>query len=130
MRSTASARSSSSQSSPCSPRFFTSDSFPPETKPMKRRQRLRLCSRIAAGAIFGLPGASVAPLGALSPAEWRYQQTLEIPASGLVRVDLPPATLNAARPGLDNLRVIDAKGAEVPFLIEQPAQQPGVRQRA
>ena len=95
---------------------------------MKRRHRL--CNRAVAGAILALLATGVAPLRALSPAEWRYQQALEVPVPGLVRVDLPPATLNAARPGLEDLRLIDATGAEVPFVIEEPAPQRGIRQRA
>jgi hypothetical protein len=68
--------------------------------------------------------------GALEPNEWRQQQTLDVPAAGLVRIDLPPAPLGAARPALEDLRVIDAAGNEVPFFLEQPAPQPELRQRA
>ena len=91
---------------------------------------LLLCNRAVGGAILALLAAGVAPLRAISPAEWRYQQTLEVPAAGLVRVDLPPATLNAARPALEDLRLIDSTGIEVPFVIEEPAPQRGIRQRA
>lgn len=100
---------------------------------MKQTHRLLLCNRAAAGAILAFVAflaVSVAPLRALAPAEWRYVQALEVPSPGLVRIDLPPATLNAARPGLEDLRLIDATGAEVPFLIEEPAPQPAIRQRA
>lgn len=96
---------------------------------MKLRHRLLLCNR-AAGAVLAFLAVSVAPLRALSPAEWRYGQALEVPAPGIMRVELPPATLNAARPGLEDLRLIDATGAEVPFLIEEPAPQPAIRQPA
>ena len=94
------------------------------------KPRHRLCNRAVAGAILALFAAGVAPLRALSPAEWRYHQALEVPAPGLVRIDLPPSTLNAARHGLEDLRLIDATGAEVPFVIEEPAPQRGIRQRA
>lgn len=97
---------------------------------MKQKQRIRLCNRAVAGAILALLVASVAPLRALSLAEWRYQQALDVQVPGLVRVALPPATLNAARPGLEDLRLIDATGAEVPFVIEEPAPQRAIRQRA
>jgi len=52
-----------------------------------------------------------------------------VPAPGLMRMDLPPATLNAARPELQDLRLLDAAGIEVPFLIEEPTPVPGSRQR-
>ncbi|MEQ1851927.1 MAG: DUF3999 family protein [Chthoniobacteraceae bacterium] len=95
---------------------------------MKKRHR-RLCNHAVAAAILAVLLAGSAPLHALSPAEWRYRQALEVPAPGLVRVDLPSATLNAARSGLEDLRLIDATGAEVPFLIEQPMPRPAIRQR-
>ena len=66
---------------------------------------------------------------ALSPAEWRFRQQLDVPAAGLVRLDLPPATLDAARPALEDLRLLDSAGQEVAFLIEQPATQPAAQRR-
>ncbi len=66
---------------------------------------------------------------ALSPSEWRYRQPLDVPAAGLVRIDLPPATLDAARPALEDLRLLDSAGQEVAFLIEQPAPQPAAQRR-
>ena len=66
---------------------------------------------------------------ALSPSEWRFQQPLNVPAAGLVRIDLPPATLDAARPALEDLRLSDSSGQEVAFLIEQPGPQPAAQRR-
>ena len=65
------------------------------------------------------------PLHALTPNAWRHRQTLDVLAGGLVRAELPPDTLNAARSGLEDLRVLDATGNEVPFLIERPEPRPG-----
>ena len=56
---------------------------------------------------------------AFDPNEWRNTQTLEIPAKGLVRVNVPATTLNAAQPGLEDLRIIDSTGNQVPYLIER-----------
>ncbi|MEA3212023.1 MAG: hypothetical protein QOE70_5080 [Chthoniobacter sp.] len=89
-----------------------------------RRLRFRKLSALLALLAFA------APVGALAPGEWRHQQTVEVPAAGLVRMDLPPATLSAARPGLEDLRILDAGGNEVPFLIERPAPQPATLRRA
>ncbi|MGI9114702.1 MAG: hypothetical protein DLM73_10865 [Chthoniobacterales bacterium] len=58
---------------------------------------------------------------AFAPDEWQFRQTINVPAAGLVRVNLPAETLNAARPNLADLRVIDASGNEVPYFIDQPA---------
>src|SRR5207248_3273557 len=44
---------------------------------------------------------------------------LEVPAKGLVRVNVPAATLDAAQPGLEDLRVVDSTGNQIPYLIER-----------
>src|SRR5689334_24281970 len=56
---------------------------------------------------------------AFEPNEWSNTQTLEVPAKGLVRVNVPTATLDAAQPGLEDLRIIDSTGNQVPYLIER-----------
>jgi Protein of unknown function (DUF3999) len=61
---------------------------------------------------------------AFDPNEWGNTQALEVPAKGLVRVNVPAATLDAARPGLEDLRVIDSTGNQVPYLIERLLPDP------
>lgn len=56
--------------------------------------------------------------------EWQQRQSFEVPAPGLVALKLPPATLDALRPGLEDLLVVDADGREQPFLIQRPAPEP------
>src|SRR4051812_42053164 len=56
---------------------------------------------------------------AFDPNEWRNAQALEIPAKGLVRVNVPIATLDAAQPGLEDLRIIDSNANQIPYLIER-----------
>ena len=51
--------------------------------------------------------------------EWRNTQALEVPAKGLVRVSVPAATLDAAQTGLEDLRIVDSTGNQVPYLIER-----------
>ena len=61
---------------------------------------------------------------AFEPNEWRQTQALNVPAaSGLVRVNLPATTLDAAQPGLQDLRIVDTAGDQVPYLIERPAPE-------
>ncbi|PYI79884.1 MAG: hypothetical protein DMF05_08260, partial [Verrucomicrobia bacterium] len=67
---------------------------------------------IAASAIFVAAQTCLA----FDPNEWRNTQTLEIPAAGLVHVNLPATTLDAAQPGLEDLRIVDSKGDQVPYL--------------
>jgi hypothetical protein len=56
--------------------------------------------------------------------EWQQRQLIEVPAPGLVKAALPPETLDALRPSLEDLRLADSTGIEVPFLIERPAPGP------
>ena len=90
------------------------------------------CSgNVALGALASL-AALIAVAGnalALSPSEWRFRQPFAVPAAGLIRIDLPPDTIGAARPALEDLRLLDSTGQEVAFLIEQPAPQPAAQLR-
>jgi hypothetical protein len=63
-----------------------------------------------------LPAVSSAGL----PADWQREQPFNVPASGLVKLSLPVDTLDAARPALEDLRLCDGAGNEVPYLIERP----------
>src|SRR6266513_6230381 len=56
---------------------------------------------------------------AFDPNEWRNTQALEVPAKGLVRVNVPAGTLDAAQPELEDLRVVDSTRNQVPYLIER-----------
>jgi hypothetical protein len=75
---------------------------------------------------FGLTGLWVAALlcagslSAVTSTEWRFSQAVDVPASGLVRVNLPAATLGVARPDLGDVRILDSAGNEVSYLIDQP----------
>lgn len=65
--------------------------------------------------------SSLSAAGATLPAEWQHDQPFEVPETGLVRFSLPLATLDASRPALEDLRLYDDAGNEVPFLLERPA---------
>jgi Protein of unknown function (DUF3999) len=72
-----------------------------------------------------LPGVCVAMMAASALAgapiaEWQYLQDVTVPAPGLTKLNLPPATLDAAQPNLADLRLLDPVGREVPFLVEKP----------
>ena len=54
------------------------------------------------------------------PADWQREQPFNVPAPGLVKLSLPVETLDAARPALEDLRLYDDAGNEVPYLIEHP----------
>lgn len=75
---------------------------------------LRSCAVFAA-----LCCAAPACLGA-DFAEWHQRASFEVAAPGLHRVALTPAMLEAARPGLEDLRLADPSGSEIPFVIHIP----------
>lgn len=76
---------------------------------------------LACAALSGM----AASLHAFPVNEWRHRQTLDIPTGGLMRVELAPETLDAARSGLEDLRLLDAAGNEVPYLVERPVPRSG-----
>jgi len=59
-------------------------------------------------------------LRSMTSNEWRFSQAIDVRATGLVRVNVPPETLNAARPDLADVRIADGAGREVPYLIDRP----------
>ncbi len=64
------------------------------------------------------------------PAEWQHTQQFEVATPGLVKIILPVDTLDAARPALEDLRLCDDAGNELPFLITRPAPSPKAVQSA
>ena len=85
---------------------------------MKRTPRSHLPHNFCA--IVALTTLIVAQSGlAFDRNEWRNTQTLEVPTKGLVRVNLPAETLEASQPGLEDLRIIDSAGNQVPYLTER-----------
>jgi hypothetical protein len=61
------------------------------------------------------------PAVALDSSAWKTQQSIDVPKAGAVKLTLPPETLDAARPGLEDLRIIDAEGRETPYYTEKAA---------
>ncbi len=75
-------------------------------------------SRIACSLMALLSCASAIAAG--WPGDWRYEQQFSVAAPGLVKFSLPLETLDKARPALEDLRLYDEAGGELPFLIERP----------
>ena len=67
--------------------------------------------------LFGVSAAA-----ANLPSDWQRDQSFDVSTTGLVKMSLPVETLDAARPSLEDLRLYDNAGNEVPYLIERPAQ--------
>jgi hypothetical protein len=62
-------------------------------------------------------------LFSFEPNEWRQTQTLDVARPGLVRVKLPAVTLDVAQSGLEDLRLVDQAGNQVPYLVERPVPE-------
>jgi hypothetical protein len=67
----------------------------------------------------------VSAIAANLPSDWQRVQSFDVSTAGLVKINLPIETLDAARPELEDLRLYDEAGNEVPYLIERsmPAEQ-------
>lgn len=84
---------------------------------------------------FVLLGLSAALSGtvtfALDATTWQHEQSFEVSASGITRLELPAETLNASRAGLQDLRLLSPTGVETPYIIERfsltPPREAAVR---
>src|ERR1039457_4529733 len=84
----------------------------------------RYISCVAGLCIFLTACASSGQAASL-PVDWQHEQHFDVSAPGLLKLSLPLSTLDAARPALEDLRLYDNAGMEVPYLIERP--RPGGR---
>jgi hypothetical protein len=75
---------------------------------------------IGIGLALGSDGRALG--AALNPNEWKFRQTLEVPQAGLLKVALPPSTLDVARSDLADLRLVNARGEEIPYAIHITAR--------
>lgn len=92
---------------------------------MKRLNRL-LTNGICGGMLLaGLPAFT-----ANLPSDWPHVQTFNLAATGLVKINLPVETLDAARPALEDLRLYDDAGNEIPYLLTRPLPSPKIIQDA
>jgi hypothetical protein len=60
-------------------------------------------------------------VNAALPSDWQHEQSFNMTAPGLVKFSLPAEILNAVRPALEDLRLYDDAGNELPFFIERPS---------
>lgn len=98
---------------------------------MNARRSNDLVARPAAwiALVLGLLGTVVLRAGDLST-DWRFEQSLAIPQAGFLKVSLPAETLGSARPMLEDLRLVDPTGREVPYVIERSQAAAPIAQRA
>jgi hypothetical protein len=80
----------------------------------------RLTTLLSAAVVLALPLQA----GPFANADWRRRQELAVTQPGLVRVALPVETLEAARPDLADLRLVDPAGGEMAFALERTELAP------
>jgi hypothetical protein len=64
------------------------------------------------------------------PSAWQHEQPFTVPSPGLIKLSLPVETLDAARPGLEDLRLYDEAGNEAPYWVAHPVPVIRTRQPA
>ena len=62
----------------------------------------------------------VSAIAANLPSDWQRVQSFDVSTTGLVKMSLPIETLDAARPELEDLRLYDEAGNEVPVFDRTP----------
>jgi hypothetical protein len=67
-----------------------------------------------------------APVLGQSHEHWKYRQELRVPSAGLVRAGIPWETLDALRPNLGDLRLVNPDGVETSFAVDRPFSIPPV----
>jgi hypothetical protein len=90
---------------------------------MKLRLKLPVRAAEWSGVLLWLALGSVA-VAADSRREWSHRQTVMVEQAGLVEVALPPATTEVARVDLGDLRLDDASGREVAYVVERGEMTP------
>ncbi len=80
----------------------------------------KLLRPLRKSAAFVALTSAISAFAAVVPTEWRHRQEINVPTSGVVRVELPDATFDAAAPDLRDIRLLDPEGREVPLLLDQP----------
>jgi len=64
--------------------------------------------------------AATSGFSAITPTEWSHRQSLTVATPGLTKIAVPAATFDANQPGLADLRMIDATGQEISYLLDTP----------
>ena len=78
------------------------------------------------GIVLAVMLGAASALGAAGFSAWQQRADLAVPEPGLMEVSLAPAVLDAARPGFEDLRLVDPQGVELPFLVQRLVPEPAV----
>ncbi|MEO7413256.1 MAG: hypothetical protein ABIZ81_07850 [Opitutaceae bacterium] len=90
---------------------------------MKNPSR-RLCRSPIGSALLALL-VTARVVAAITPTEWQHRQPINVAAPGLIKVTLPAATFDVAQPQLADLRLTDASGQELAYLLDRDQRADG-----
>jgi hypothetical protein len=131
---TMSAVATASWTAPVLWRFAGSESLKPRAKSgrgLPHSKTWRRADNLLCAAVISVFTLLATPtLNAALPGEWEREQSFDVATPGLLKLSLSVATLDSARAGLEDLRLCDDAGNEVPFLILHPAPASKVIQPA
>lgn len=117
---TASTGATASWTAPALWRFDGRELLATQTKSGRGLPQSKISRKFGKRFLAALCVASVPFVASALPSDWQHEQRFVISAPGLVKFSLPAETLNAARPTLEDLRLYDDAGNELPFFIERP----------
>lgn len=72
--------------------------------------------------LFALSGTLFAQTEAIPTTPWQWEASFRVSKPGMVRLELPPAVLDASRPDLGDLRIRPTGGKECPYLFDDPVR--------
>jgi len=78
------------------------------------------------GIVYALVLGTAPVLGATGFSDWQRLADLAVPEPGLAEVSLTPAVLEGARTGLEDVRLADPRGVELPYFIQRLVPEPAV----
>ena len=78
------------------------------------------------GIVFALILGTAPVLGATGFSDWQRLADLAVPEPGLAEVSLTPAVLEGARTGLEDVRLVDPQGVELPYFLQRLVPEPAV----
>ena len=80
--------------------------------------------------LLALSGTLIAQTEAITKIPWQWESTFNVSKPGMVRLELPPAVLDASRADLGDLRIRPRGGRECPYLFDVPVRRADILREA
>jgi len=83
-------------------------------------------SRLILALLLGVTLSSPRARAAELPKEWSHVNEIHVERAGLIRLNVPDATLDAAQASFQDVRLLDAKGHDYSFFLDRPVLEGAV----